>query len=164
MTNIYSPAPKDSGQAITACVLMHHNFDGVEKIFLAKRAATKKFYPNVWEIPGGHIEPGESIVDGLHREIMEEFGMHIKIGDPFASFDYYNPTDKTQTIEVVYFASFTDPIEQIKLNDDDHSQYGWFIEDDLPSLCAEQKDEGDREFVAMRKAFSLLRGDKPDFA
>ena len=34
------------------------------KILLPKRASTKKFLPNVYELPGGHIDFGEDIADG----------------------------------------------------------------------------------------------------
>ena len=44
----------------------------------------KKF--DKWLQPGGHIEFGEDIVKGLKREILEEFEMHVNIGDPFFCF------------------------------------------------------------------------------
>jgi 8-oxo-dGTP pyrophosphatase MutT (NUDIX family) len=70
-------------QVISACAFIHHDFDGVKKVFLAKRAATKKFLPGVFELPGGHTDVGEEIVAGLKREIQEEFEMNASIGDPF---------------------------------------------------------------------------------
>jgi len=51
-----SETPTHSTQVITACAFIHHTFDGVEKVFLPKRAETKKFLPGVYELPGGHIE------------------------------------------------------------------------------------------------------------
>jgi 8-oxo-dGTP pyrophosphatase MutT (NUDIX family) len=54
-----SEVPANGQQVITACALIHKDFDGIEKIFLPKRATTKKFLPGVYEIPGGHIDFGE---------------------------------------------------------------------------------------------------------
>lgn len=48
-----SETPAHGKQAITACAFIHTNVDGIEKVFLPKRADTKKFLPGVYELPGG---------------------------------------------------------------------------------------------------------------
>ena len=37
-----------------------------------------------WELPGGKVEKGESLVDALSREILEELGVRISFGDAHA--------------------------------------------------------------------------------
>lgn len=150
-----SETPAHGKQVITACAFIHHNFDGVEKVFLPKRAATKKFLPNVFELPGGHIDFGEDMVEGLKREVMEEHGMHINVGDPFAVFTYTNEVKGSHSIEVVYFATFIEPIENIKLNPEDHSEFRWASEADLPDLS--QSLSG-AEYHNVVRGFELLRG------
>lgn len=145
-------------QVITACALIHHNFDGVTKIFLPKRAETKKFLPGVYEIPGGHIDYGEDIVEGLKREIMEEFEMNIQVGDPFAAFAYVNEVKGSHSAEIIYFATFTDPIENIQIHTEDHSEFIWLEEKDIKSVYSNQKGGDDPEMQTVRKAFALLKG------
>lgn len=151
-------------QVITACALIHHNFDGVIKVFLPKRAATKKFLPNVFELPGGHINYGEDLTAGLAREIDEELHMKISVGDPFACFTYVNDIKRSHSIEVIYFAQFTDPISNITLNPEDHSEYIWVSKDELHQAYTAQKGQNDIEFVYLIKGLELLAGGQPAFS
>jgi hypothetical protein len=57
-----SETPAIGKQVFVACAFIHYAFDGIEKVFLAQRAESKKFYPGVFEIPGGHIDFGEEII------------------------------------------------------------------------------------------------------
>lgn len=47
------------------------------RVLLAHRRPDKRAYPNVWDLPGGVIEAGESELDALTRELVEELGVHI---------------------------------------------------------------------------------------
>lgn len=152
-----SEVPAVGKQVIVACAFIHHNFDGVEKIFMPKRAATKKFMPSVFELPGGHVDFGEDIVAGLKREIREEFGKTITVGDPFAAFMYHNSVKGSHSIEVVYFAQFDD-IGNIQLNPKDHSEYKWLSFDELPKVFGNGKDETDKEIQLIKRGFALLDG------
>lgn len=158
-----SETPAQGQQVISACAFIHRKIDGVEKVFLPKRAATKKFLPNVFELPGGHIDYGEDVVAGLKREITEEFGMTVEVGDPFFAFTYTNGIKGSHSIEVIYFASFVGDPENVKLDPEDHSEYGWFAEDELANAATDDKGPDDIEFVAMKKGFALLRGESPKF-
>lgn len=150
-------------QVITAVALIHHSFAGVQKVFLPKRASTKKFLPDVFELPGGHIDYGEDIVTGLVREIKEELGMRVRVGDPFASFTYVNDIKHSHSVEVMFFAEFLDPIENIKLDPSDHSEYLWLSLDELPRAYTDKKGEQDIEFVALKKGMELLNGSSLTF-
>jgi|GEM_PF-6702 len=47
------------------------------EIFVQKRSEFRKSYPNVWEIPGGLLEGGESEVDCIRRELKEELNLEL---------------------------------------------------------------------------------------
>jgi mutator protein MutT len=46
-------------------------------VLLGKRSANRKFYPNVWDVFGGHVESGESNRQALERELSEELGIVV---------------------------------------------------------------------------------------
>ena len=46
-----------------------------ESVLLGKRSANRSFYPNVWDVFGGHIRRGEFCHEALARELFEELGI-----------------------------------------------------------------------------------------
>jgi A/G-specific adenine glycosylase len=67
---------------VTAAVLIR---DG--RILLAKRPS-KGLLGGMWEFPGGKVETGESLEACLAREIWEELGAGIRVGDPFGIYHH----------------------------------------------------------------------------
>ncbi|HET9850086.1 MAG TPA: NUDIX hydrolase [Candidatus Saccharimonadales bacterium] len=154
-----SETPAHGQQVFSVCAFVHHDFDGTKKLFLPRRADTKKFWPGVYELPGGHVDWGETFVDALIREVQEEFAMTINVGDPYYVFTYDNHIKGSHSVEIVYFATFTEPIEKITFEPEDHSEYKWLSEAELPEIYGiGGKDENNPEVLAMRRGFELLNG------
>ena len=49
-------------------------------------------FEGMWEFPGGKIEPGESREAALKREIQEELGIDISIGELLCTTEYDYPS------------------------------------------------------------------------
>ena len=146
-------------RVITVCALVHE-FDGVRKILLARRAKTKKFLPGKYELPGGHVGFGEDIIRGLKRAILDELGVRIIVGDPFAAFGYINQARRAHSVKIVYFATLLSSPEHITLHPEYHSDYGWFACEQL-RLAKYRQD--DPELTAIVRAFALLDGQTLNF-
>jgi 8-oxo-dGTP diphosphatase len=50
------------------------------RVLLAHRRPDKRAYPDVWELPGGVVEAGESELGALARELHEELGVRMETG------------------------------------------------------------------------------------
>jgi 8-oxo-dGTP pyrophosphatase MutT (NUDIX family) len=140
-------------QVITVCAFIYKKENGEIYLFSPKRAATKKFLPGVYELPGGHIDYGEDLVQGLKREIKEEFNMDIKVGDCFYAFTYLNKVKGSHSVEILFFAQFTSPETQLKLDPEDHSEFKWMSRQDYEKLRGEKNDP---EYKAVIKGFEIL--------
>ena len=55
------------------------------KVLMVKRAAPPN--KNLWAIPGGMLELGETLQEGAEREIFEETSIRIRAGKPIFTFD-----------------------------------------------------------------------------
>ncbi|HUD10446.1 MAG TPA: NUDIX domain-containing protein [Candidatus Saccharimonadales bacterium] len=159
-----SETPAHGQQVISVCAFIHHDFDDGVKVFLPKRAKTKKFLPDKYELPGGHVDYGEQLVVALKREIKEELNMSIKVGDPFAAFTYENTIKGSHSVEVIYFTMFVEAIDQITIQTEDHSGYEWFTKEEViqhkQDLTATEHaiyaEEEDPEYTTILKGFELL--------
>ena len=64
-------------------VLVARDADGREGRFLLTSRPTGKVYAGFWEVPGGKLEPGETVEQALRRELIEEIGITIGAVQPW---------------------------------------------------------------------------------
>lgn len=51
------------------------------RLLLAARRTEPSALAGGWEFPGGKVDEGEGQVDALHRELLEELGVRVRLGD-----------------------------------------------------------------------------------
>ena len=68
MSEPFIPQPAAGERWIVGAVIR----DGAGRIFMQRRSASRSLFPGAWDLVGGHLEPGESILDCLARELREE--------------------------------------------------------------------------------------------
>lgn len=104
-----------------------------DRVLLARRAIHKAM-AGKWEFPGGKIEANESPEAALIREISEEFGVKITLGDWICSHCHQYP-DVTIKLSA-YYASTKEKI----LESTDHDEIVWVLTNKLHDFDLAEAD------------------------
>jgi hypothetical protein len=49
-----------------------------KRVLLCHRSPAREYFPDVWDLPGGHVEAGENAGMALARELDEELGIRVE--------------------------------------------------------------------------------------
>jgi len=130
---------------VTAFIINKEN-----KLLIIRRTANATFLPGYYEMPGGHVEFGESPEEALKREIGEEVNLKIESAFPYNIFSYVSGNGNKHTIDIQFIAKVAGEIK-IKLSQE-HEDFVWATEEQLNEyeITAETKD-------AMLKGFKIIR-------
>lgn len=101
-------------------------------LFLAvKRNEDDDMFPGAWEFPGGHLEYGENLKEGLKRELKEEIGFDCEF-TPIIT--HYTDEIKEENGKLVYDLEL-DFIINVDKDDlkvqlsEEHCDYKWVTKD-----------------------------------
>src|SRR5688572_9561099 len=98
---ILHPSPPRTRIEVVAAVI----YDRQQRFLLAQRPPGK-VYAGYWEFPGGKVEPGESPVHALKRELREELGIEVLTAYPWLTrdFDYEHAAVRLRFHRVTHWA------------------------------------------------------------
>jgi 8-oxo-dGTP diphosphatase len=105
--------------------------DGEGRLFLARRGPQAKNERGLWEFPGGAVERGERLSDALRREIREEYGVEIEVGELLDVVDHILPEEGQHWVSPAYLCRIVSGTPAI-LEPDKCAEIGWFTPADVP--------------------------------
>ena len=89
-------------------------------------------YKSDWELPGGIIEPGEPPALGAEREVREELGIDIRLGQP-RLVDWMPPKlGWSDAIEFIWYGGTLASGSRFELPDLEISAYHWSARPEIP--------------------------------
>lgn len=102
-----------------------------EKLLVVKRNENDDLYPGAWEFPGGHLENGETLKQGLKRELQEEIGFTDDF-KPIITHYYDEIKEKNgelvHDLEIDFIVNVDSSALTIKLSEE-HCDYAWVTKD-----------------------------------
>ena len=102
------------------------------KLFLAKRGPSARNERGLWEFPGGSVEFGETLESALQREMREEFGIEIIVGELLDVINHILPEEGQHWVSPTYICKIISGSPAI-LEPEKCSEIGWFSVDEIPT-------------------------------
>lgn len=106
--------------------------DAEGRVFLAERGPKAGNERNLWEFPGGSVEFGETLADALKREMAEEFGIDIKVGDLLDVTDHILPEEGQHWVSPTFICAIVGG-EPVIREPEKCSAVGWFRLEEIPT-------------------------------
>ena len=111
------------------------------RVLLVHRSPCRRWYPDVWDLPGGHVEQGESCREALVRELDEELGVQV-VEDDCKAVSTLGLTagDGTGELELSIWSVrrwLNTPVNRCL---DEHDRLAWCSADDLAALTLAHDD------------------------
>src|SRR4030066_1917605 len=105
--------------------------DAQGRLFLSRRGKQAKNERSLWEFPGGSVEYGEKLADALQREMREEYGIEIQVGELLDVVDHILPEEGQHWGSPSFLCTITSGEPRI-LEPEKCAEIGWFAADQMP--------------------------------
>jgi 8-oxo-dGTP diphosphatase len=122
--------------------------DNRGRLFLAHRGIKAKNERGLWEFPGGSVEFGETMADALRREMREEFGIEITVGELLDVVDHILKEEGQHWVSPTFLCTITSGEPHI-MEPEKCAEIGWFHPDAIPQELTQVSRENLRHYLQM---------------
>ena len=119
--------------------------DSEGRILLVKhRPERKGFWQGKWICPGGKLETGETIEEGIRREVTEETELEIELVSPLKPFDRIVRSGDGVSLHVIYSDYLARVIAGKLKVGSDIGEARWVDKRDIPGIWEELHEDTGR--------------------
>ncbi|WP_405609938.1 NUDIX domain-containing protein [Streptomyces sp. NBC_01511] len=119
--------------------------DPYDRIFVQRRSAGRRLFPECWDVVGGAVEEGESLLDALRREIAEETGWRLRHVLARVAHEEWT-ADGVRHIESDYVVEVDGDLSSPELERNKHTEFAWIAAGEV-SLLDENVLRGGSAFI-----------------
>lgn len=87
--------------------------------------------PDTWELPGGRLNVDELPASGLARELYEELGVDVEVGNIVFARQFWHQADQANTLLLVYESTLKDESKDFSFGPDEIAEVKWITEQEL---------------------------------
>jgi mutator protein MutT len=102
------------------------------RLFLSRRGPKAKNERGLWEFPGGSVEFGETLAQALQREMREEYGIEIMVGELLDVVDHILPEEGQHWVSPTFLCTIVEG-KPVICEADKCSEIGWFRPESMPA-------------------------------
>ncbi|WP_234313790.1 NUDIX hydrolase [Streptomyces sp. NBRC 109706] len=133
--------------------------DGRGRVFAQRRSPERRLFPDTWDLVGGHVEPGETLLTALVREVAEETGWRVRRVARFLGVEtWVGDDDLGHRHEADFVVEVTGDLSRPRLEWAKHPTYDWFGPERL-HLLKDNKRSADQ--LVFRVAARALGAPRP---
>ncbi len=123
---------------------------------MQRRTASRRLFPDSWDLVGGHLDPGEPILAALAREITEETGWTLsRVVASLGVMDYTGDDGVTRK-EIDFLVEVDGDLDHPMLEPGKHEQPRWIRRNEIGDLLRERRPGEDLVEGLLEKAFKWL--------
>ncbi|MFC5286245.1 NUDIX hydrolase [Actinokineospora guangxiensis] len=131
------PVPAEGELWVVGAVVL----DPAGRAFVQLRGPVRRLFPDTWDIVGGHVEAGETVLGALAREVREETGWVLRRVVRGLGVGAWEAGGLLRH-SVDFVVEVDGDLERPALEWDKHPRFAWVGVEDLPVLLV-NREPGD---------------------
>ena len=144
LTALQATAEAEGRRCVVGALILDQ--PGHRRVFVHRRGYERRFLPGCWDIVGGHVEVGETLLEALEREVYEETGWRVARASALAYVaDWETGGGEEEVVrrrEFDFIVDVRGDLTRPRLERPEHIESRWLAADDVDVLAENRGLDG----------------------